>query len=311
MCRDKYGRSPLFYATTTKEAKLYLSWGANANETDQYGGTPLLMAIGDNNIELAEFLISHGAVVNSQNSALLLFDAIGPKVEQKEMVELLLRNGADPNITFKKGATPIELAFEQNYMDTVAILYRYGAKITTIECAVAVNDISKIKKLLENPNNSPNYYRLLYYSTSAEVAELMVNKGAYFNPRTNGVEMMERAARFGYREKVAFLLSKDVCVDSIVDKDMKLTPLAIAASKSRYDVVELLINRGANVNFKGKDNYTPLDYAVIGGNYKVVALLLSKGADVKNRTGKSLLHLARECGHNEIADLLRRYGVKR
>jgi len=307
--RDKHGRSPLFYAETKKEAEHYLAWGANANETDRYGGTPLLMAVGNDNKTLADYLISRGAIVSPQNSAALLFGAIDPKVEQKEMVELLLRKGANPNVISKKGVTPVELAFEYDYMGTVAILHRYGAKIKTVECAAAVNDIPIIKRFLDDPLNNPNYYRLLYYATSREVSEWMMSKGAYFNPGTNGVEMMERAAKFGYRDKVAFLLSMGVNVDSMRDKDSRITSLFIAAGEGHYDVVELLLNNGADVNLRCKDGDSPLCYAVYGGNYRVVELLLRNGAKLYGMRN-SILYYARELNRNDIVDLLSRYNTR-
>ena len=42
------------------------------------------------------------------------------------------------------------------------------------------------------------------------------------------------------------------------------TPLVLAATKGDLECVEILINAGADVNFRGEDAYSALHSAVIG-----------------------------------------------
>lgn len=66
------------------------------------------------------------------------------------------------------------------------------------------------------------------------------------------------------------------------------TALHEACSYGWYQVVELLVNSGANVNAKGLDDDTPLHDATTSGNLKMVKFLVENGADpfVKNTKGK-------------------------
>jgi ankyrin repeat protein len=68
---------------------------------------------------------------------------------------------------------------------------------------------------------------------------------------------------------------------NITDDDRGATVLLIACSFKDYDnVVSILISRGADVNFKGKDGRTPLMWAA-GNSLETTKILLNNGADVK------------------------------
>ncbi len=64
-------------------------------------------------------------------------------------------------------------------------------------------------------------------------------------------------------------------------EDFSSTVLFIACSFEGYEeIVSLLLSRGADVNFKGKDGRTPLMWAA-GNSLKTTQLLIDAGADVK------------------------------
>lgn len=57
-------------------------------------------------------------------------------------------------------------------------------------------------------------------------------------------------------------------------------PLHSAAFKGKVDVIELLLERGADINALDKHSTTPLSYAVDSDKLKAVEYLVSRGADV-------------------------------
>uniref|UniRef100_A0A1A9WJ39 ANK_REP_REGION domain-containing protein n=1 Tax=Glossina brevipalpis TaxID=37001 RepID=A0A1A9WJ39_9MUSC len=80
-------------------------------------------------------------------------------------------------------------------------------------------------------------------------------------------------------------------------------PLHYAADYGQYDVLEYLINKGANINIMDKHGITPLLAAIWEGHTKCVKLLLEKGAEQNGQTpdGKSYVEAAEK---EEIRRLL-------
>ena len=91
------------------------------------------------------------------------------------------------------------------------------------------------------------------------------------------------------------------------------TPLLTAASKDQLPMVKMLVEHGADLNFKHVvTKLTPLAYAVYDGNNAMVEYLLQKGADpnLKMKGGVSLVRAARYQGHEDTAKLLMKNGAQ-
>jgi ankyrin repeat protein len=128
------------------------------------------------------------------------------------------------------------------------------------------------------------------------------------------VELSEisQAADDGKVEKVKTLLKADPRL--VFDKDKyDTTPLHYAANR---EVAEALLAAGADVNARNKYGDTPLHFAATRGRKEVVQFLLEKGAEVnvKNRPigigadGETPLDCAVKEGKQDVADLLRQHG---
>jgi len=75
---------------------------------------------------------------------------------------------------------------------------------------------------------------------------------------------------------------------------------------TRVPMVELLLDRGADVNRKDQDDWTALMWAAWSGLPKVTETLLARGAEVAtaDRQGNTALIIAARRGHVEIVKLL-------
>ncbi|XP_064651249.1 ankyrin-3-like [Lineus longissimus] len=82
--------------------------------------------------------------------------------------------------------------------------------------------------------------------------------------------------------------------------------LIIAIEKEQADVVEQLLEQGANVETKGNKNWSLLHLASQSGHGRIVSQLLTKGADIEAKTnlGLSPLTIASKHGHEVVVGLL-------
>ena len=101
--------------------------------------------------------------------------------------------------------------------------------------------------------------------------------------------------------------------DATVDR--KRTPLHIACILGKSDMVEVLLNNGANIEVKDNGDTTPLQYALISGSIETMKILLDKGADSKivldiDGVNLTLLDIAFMLGNEENIKFLLNRGEK-
>jgi ankyrin repeat protein len=104
--------------------------GHLVNDRDDYGCTPLQIAVQKDHRDVVTYLLDSGAEVNSRNKdgyTALHF------VTSKTMAELLITRGADVNIPDNYGLIPIHNAVLEGYRDIVEYLISQGADINYIE----------------------------------------------------------------------------------------------------------------------------------------------------------------------------------
>jgi hypothetical protein len=111
------------------------------------------------------------------------------------------------------------------------------------------------------------------------------------------VEAIHEAVYEGDTEAVARMLDEDPRLLSTMWWDSPL--LTGAASRGHVGIVELLLERGADVNTSDISGTTALHAAAYEGHEEVVSTLLSSGADVyrRNATGETALITASWSGH--------------
>uniref|UniRef100_A0A4W3HI33 Ankyrin repeat and KH domain containing 1 n=1 Tax=Callorhinchus milii TaxID=7868 RepID=A0A4W3HI33_CALMI len=115
------------------------------------------------------------------------------------------------------------------------------------------------------------------------------------------------AATAGHVGVVEILLDKGADIEAQSERT-KDTPLSLACSGGRQEVVELLLARGANKEHRNVSDYTPLSLAASGGYVNIIKILLNAGAEINSRTGSKLgispLMLAAMNGHVASVKLL-------
>jgi ankyrin repeat protein len=104
--------------------------GVSINETDNYGNSPLHLAILDGESGYARSLISQGADLNMKNNQELSPLHIASFRDNEEVVKYLLNKGAEIDLKGNSGYTPLHIASEMNHITVAKDLLMMGAKST-------------------------------------------------------------------------------------------------------------------------------------------------------------------------------------
>ena len=100
-------------------------------------------------------------------------------------------------------------------------------------------------------------------------------------------------------------------VDVNCKGEFQLTPMHRAAWNGNKNVMQLLLDRGAELNAVDQDGWTPLHGATLHGHKDVVQLLLERGADpnIATRPGRhTALSIALGLRYKDTAIIIRAYG---
>ncbi len=129
------------------------------------------------------------------------------------------------------------------------------------------------------------------------------NTIAFANP-------LHDAARDGDVEKVSGLIDEGVAMD--VPGDNGETPLILAILGGQPAVVDLLIEKGADIRARNSGGFTALHAAAYVGDVDTASKLLGKGANVndqENKAGVTPLSVAAEEGHVGMVRVLVEHGA--
>ncbi len=140
-----------------KEMRSRLGKGANINRLDKDGLPAMIIAADKKNAELINFLLEMGAKVDvssnpRKETALMRLSSTG----YNELIQILLKAGADINLGDGNGETPLMKASRSNKTRTVKLLLESGADVhlsdytgrTAMDIAKATRS-KRVIKLLE------------------------------------------------------------------------------------------------------------------------------------------------------------------
>jgi len=184
-----------------------------------------------------------------------------------DMVKLLLRGGADPHAKDKAGKTPDQLSTDDEVTN-------YLEKSKSEFYSILRKGYQKIQKTV----------------SSIELKSLSKNlKKAIKQGNLEGakkvIEEVQKAGQQGDE-----LLSKFI---------------HFAIVKNKPNILRLLLQKGAEINYRDRFGNTGLHKAVIGKNKKIIRLLLKSGIDqnARNDSGQRAIDLA---GAYDIEKLLKK-----
>ncbi|MEJ0035023.1 MAG: ankyrin repeat domain-containing protein [Gammaproteobacteria bacterium] len=311
--------------SNVEAAKLLIGKRANVNAVEQWRGqTPLMWAVAENQPAMVKVLIEHGAKVDSRSSVNTWDRQVTsePRMQSRpsggftpllyaarkgclQCAEILLKAGADKDLTDPDNVSPLLLATLNFNFDIAALLVRKGANVNKwdmwgrapLYAAVDMNTL---------PTGGRADRPSLDKTTGIGLIKILLDAGA--NPN------LQLKLFPPYRS-----LRDDRGADTLLT--VGTTPLLRASKAGDIEAMKLLIAHGANVDLPTANGITPLMAASGNGSvnldtrgrYKseaqaieAVELLVKSGANVNahDRNGQTALHGAATWGWNDLVKSL-------
>ena len=195
--------------------------GANPNNQDAYGNTPLSIAAHFGQTEAAELLIKNGAKIDGPQNGELTPLQCAVYSGHPQTAAFLLKNDANPNIADQYGITPLAIAARNGDASLVQLLLDSGANIE-----VADNlGWRPLHVALRSTRSS--------HSGRLETVRTLLKYGAYPNAHNVGgfEKDSERDSHIGTRP--------------VTLPNQGNTPLAIAKGNGFTEITQLLETHGA------------------------------------------------------------------
>ena len=268
--KDGGGLTPLVFAARQdclECVKVLLDAGADVNQVTHYGWTALLTATQNRHYELSKYLLDHGANPNLANNGgwtpLYLatdnrniesgdYPVRAPDMDHLDFIKLLLDKGASVNAricgTKSTAAECVGDTTETRTNFTMQWLFEDGA--TPFLRAAQSGDVTLMKLLLAH-GADPKIF------TAHNVTPLAVAAGIGW---VEGVT-------FEWSEKESLEAVKmclDLGIDPNVADDEGRTSLHGAAHKGRTEVIQLLVDHGANLEAHDKGSRDSVNGAMLG-----------------------------------------------
>ncbi|KAK3589737.1 hypothetical protein CHS0354_021059 [Potamilus streckersoni] len=247
--------------------------------------------------------------------------AASPFPKRKQVVEALIRKGANINDKNKDCLAPLHIAADKAHYDVMDVLLKQGAKVnaldgqgqTALHRVAQQGNIQACRLLMSYAVDCSIRSQQGY--TAAELATESIQKMLQDDPPIGGTDVdlqLLEAAKAGDLEVVKKLISANQHAVNCRDLDGRhSTPLHFAAGYNRVVVVDYLLQHGADVHAKDKGGLVPLHNACSYGHYEVTELLIKHGAcvNVADLWKFTPLHEAAAKGKFEICKLLLKHGA--
>ncbi|XP_076388741.1 uncharacterized protein LOC100882118 isoform X2 [Megachile rotundata] len=310
--RNNYGRAPIHWAASrgnTEIIEMLIQAKCDIEAKDKFGMRPLHMAARYGHRDAVKMLINAGASVSAMNKkqhTLLMCAARGNNIRVveylAEAVESL--NGDATDCT---GATALHHAASAGH----------PAMIT------ALSNISRIElNATDKKGQTPIHCACA--EEHLEAVEVLIGLGANVDAQDSEGNTPLHVATRTRHTAIAQLLLKAGANTEITD-EMGFTPLHVAASQGCKGILDSMIQHGAALNKQCKYGNTPLHLACQNNEVETVEILINKGVDLNCLNSvrtidtlsrifihpsfllqrlQSPIHIAAEMGHTDICELL-------
>ncbi len=279
-----------------EKAQTLLSEGADVHQKDARGWTPIHNAVYEDHLEMATLLLKYGADVNAKT--LCGPDYEGYRMDrytplivatphgQLETIQYLIEHGANVNDKEDLGNTALHYAASNGNLATAEYLIKHGADVNAsnthgdtplLEAIVGREYEHAIVELLLNNGANINarndqqetcLLKALNYNFDTDLISYFVKQGADIHAVDYyGNNVLHLAIDYYDTDVLSLLLTYNVDINhkkGFADENGNRcdeTPLMLAATKGKPDMVKILLDKGADKHIKNQHQETVLDLA--------------------------------------------------
>jgi ankyrin repeat protein len=286
----------------------------------------LMKAIAKGDLEQLRAAIKNGADLNAIPNGKLLSPLTAAVLKQNEnIVSELRKSGADLDQPDGSGKTALATAISIKKPRMVELLLApvknaEGKQVPGADPNKADKDSNKIPLLLAMNSCNGEIQKAVYGAKNFKLPKEQINEAlnhavqnrsptlllpllrlAEANDAkvSNPKALLQLGIEFGNVAVARFVIENGLVEinDFIAGPEVKRSALMLASFEGSTDMIELLLNMGADVNLVNNDNETALMYAVRADKKEAVKMLvMGHGADahIKTKYGKTALHFAVE-----------------
>jgi len=300
-------------------ARRLIARKADVNVLGESGWSPLHFAASENRCAVAKLLLASKAKVDCEGASALHVATVR---NRRDMIEVLLEHGADPNAKDRDGHTPLHGELVVRYVserqrqlhvvgrkppvhqDVVRLLLDKGA-----DPNAAIGTSATVKDLEERIRKTVSGVDAKVLAAMRPILAELVKKEATGSGDTPlHLEIRLRNGHLKIAQKLPNVMR--LLLDKKADPNRKNragdTPLHLAAKLKQDDSVTLLLEYDVQPDIPRADGQTALHLATRLNRPEMVRALLDKGAkaDAKMPDGDTALHKAARLGYAEVARAL-------
>ena len=225
----------------------------------------------------------------------------------ESVVRVLLEYKADPEKADYDGNTPLHLASAAGLQSVVQLLLRSGANVNAIgarnETPLHCNVNFWLQQKTGAPKSDPIMESLLHHGADPDavndkgytplqsalfegvkriepIAIMLLEKTRDLaSVRVGEVALLNHAIDKGLKSVVTFLLDRGVD-PRIEDAFEGVKPLSVAVTAQETEIIELLLDKGANIDSQNSSGNTALHFAV-QISFSTTKLLVDRGANLE------------------------------
>lgn len=321
------------WSGTCAELARLLAAGADVNAADGVGDTALMRAAQRGNPDMVKALLAAGANPNAQDKrgwTALMGACVSENTPDTAVAEALLEAGAELELKNEHGFTALSYAAQSNKLEHVELLLAAGADVNSrdglgrnvlhraVMCRASLAMVCRLlasgaQPKQENPYLPANdglLFDAVYHQQSAEAVKLLIEAGAAVNSgdvlcaaayaRDERVQtvLLAAGADPNRGNPLALLIRKQVPLARVRElitagADVNKALAAALYYEDGLNYLKLLLENGADANYRGAGGNTPFMIALTHANVAALDILLEAGANplTVNDAGKTALAL--------------------